>query len=525
LRSVQPTTVARESGHEKSAATLDTWREKLKRLDLGELKRRYIRWGVHPDARKHPVADQPIEALPLPSRLHVPLQQHVGAPARPVVKVGQRVLKGELIACGQGNVSAPVHAPTSGVVAAFGDCPAPHPSGLPYTVIVIEPDGEDRWGELEVCPDPFALAPDEIAARVAAAGIVGMGGATFPSAVKLALGRRKKVETLIVNGGECEPYLSCDDRLMRERADGVVDGMRIIRHAIGATEILCGIEDNKPQAIAVMRQAASTFPEIKVVAVPSRYPMGSDKQLINTLTGKEVPADGRAADAGVLVHNVGTCFATHEALRLGRPLVRRIVTVNGGAVAAPRNLEVPIGALVSDLFDHCGGLTEEPARIVLGGPMMGMPLPDTNVPVIKGVSGVLALTRSEVARAMPAPCVRCATCVGACPQNLIPLEIAAFIRAGELEGAEDWGLNDCIGCGCCAYICPAHIPLAQYFDYAKGELAARERARLKQEATRKLAEQRTERLAREAQAKADAAARRKAEKAKAKAAAASAPVS
>jgi electron transport complex protein RnfC len=311
LRSVQPTTVARESGHEKSAATLDTWREKLKRLDLGELKRRFIRWGVHPDARKHPAADQPIEAMPLPSRLHVPLQQHVGAPARPVVKSGQQVLKGELIARGQGNVSAPVHAPTSGIIAAIGDCSAPHPSGLPYPAITIEPDREDRWSEAEVCPDPFALAPDEIAARVAAAGIVGMGGATFPSAVKLALGRRKNVETLIVNGGECEPYLSCDDRLMRERADGVVDGMRIIRHAIGATEILCGIEDNKPQAIAAMRQAASTFPEIKVVAVPSRYPMGSDKQLINTPTGKEVPADGRAADAGVLVHTVGTCFATH----------------------------------------------------------------------------------------------------------------------------------------------------------------------------------------------------------------------
>jgi electron transport complex protein RnfC len=205
----------------------------LKRLDLGELKRRYIRWGVHPDPRKHPAADQPIEAMPLPSRLHVPLQQHVGAPARAVVKLGQQVLKGELIARGQGNVSAPVHAPTSGIIAAIGDCSAPHPSGLPYPAITIEPDREDRWSEAEVCPDPFALAPDEIAARVAAAGIVGMGGATFPSAVKLALGRRKNVETLIVNGGECEPYLSCDDRLMRERADGVVDGMRIIRHATG----------------------------------------------------------------------------------------------------------------------------------------------------------------------------------------------------------------------------------------------------------------------------------------------------
>jgi electron transport complex protein RnfC len=352
-----------------------------------------------------------------------------------------------------------------------------------------------------------------------------MGGATFPSAVKLALGRRVEVGTLVVNGGECEPYLSCDDRLMRERAADVVDGMRIIRHAIGAKEVLCGIEDNKPEALAAMRAAAAPFGEVRIVAVPSRYPMGSDKQLIQVLTGKEVPADGRAADVGVLVHNVGTANAVHRALRRGEPLISRIVTVNGGAVAAPRNLEVPLGAMLSALLEHCDGLVEPAARLVMGGPMMGNPLLSADVPVIKGTSGILALTRAEVEQGRESPCIRCASCVTACPMNLLPLEMSALIRAGELDAAVGWGLKDCIACGSCSYVCPAHIPLAHYFDHAKGELAARERAKMKQEATRQLAEQRSQRMAREAQEKAEAAARRKAERERAKAAKAAAAAS
>lgn len=489
---------------------------------IGWLKRASLRWGVHPEARKRPAADRPIGALPLPTHLHLPLQQHVGAPAKPVVTVGQRVRKGELIAHGQGNISAPLHAPTSGVVAAISDFPAPHPSGLVAPAITIDVDGDERWVELDAPADPFALSPQEIAARVAAAGVVGMGGATFPSAVKLALGRRVEVGTLVINGGECEPYLSCDDRLMRERAADVVDGMRIVRHAIGAREILCGIEDNKPEALAAMRSAAAHCGEVKIVAVPSRYPMGSDKQLIQTLTGKEVPAEGRAADVGVLVHNVGTAYAVHRAVRRGEPLISRIVTVNGGAVAAPRNLEVPIGVLLSELIEHCGGLSATPARLVMGGPMMGQQLGSIHVPVVKGTSAVLALTRSEVEQQRPAPCIRCASCVSVCPMNLLPLEMAALIRAGELEAAVGWGLKDCIACGSCSYVCPAHIPLVHYFDHAKGELAARERAKMKQEATRQLAELRAQRMAREAQEKAEAAARRKAERERARAARAAA---
>jgi electron transport complex protein RnfC len=347
---------------------------------------------------------------------------------------------------------------------------------------------------------------------VGAAGIVGLGGAAFPSAVKLNLSRKSGVSTLVMNGGECEPYLTCDDRLMRERARDVVAGIRLIRQAVGAAEVLVGIEDNKPEAIAAMAQAAAGT-DVRVVAVPAMYPMGSEKQLIQVLLGKEVPAGGRAADIGVLVHNVGTAYAIWQAVALGRPLVSRVVTVSGGAVAAPNNLEVPIGTPVEALFQACGGFRVEPARLILGGPMMGSQIPGTHVPVVKGTSGVLALTADELGRTQPAPCIRCSTCVRACPVGLLPLEMAARIRVGDLNAAVDVGLKDCIACGSCSYVCPAHIPLVHWFDHAKGELAARERGKLKNEATKRLADERTARMARIAREREEAAQARAAAKA------------
>jgi electron transport complex protein RnfC len=477
------------------------------------------RWGIHPDDHKRPAADAPLRRLPPPERVYMPLQQHVGGAARPIVLVGQQVRKGQLLAEAQGNVSAPIHAPVSGTVAAIGEITAPHASGLPFTAIALDNDGEDRWIEAEAVDDFFVLSPEEITRRTAAAGIVGLGGATFPSAVKFALGRRLKVDTLIVNGGECEPYLSSDDRMMRDFAGQVVDGVRIVMHAIGAREALVGIEDNKPEAIEAMRRAAAPYAEVKIRPVPARYPMGSDKQLIQTLTGREVPADARAAEVGVLVHNVSTCAAVHQAVRYGRPLVERIVTINGAAVRDPGNLLAPIGTLVSELLAYCG-LKEEPARIILGGPMMGTPLPHAQVPLVKGASGILAFDAAEAHLPPPGPCVRCGNCVAACPMGLLPMAMGAHIRAGDLEGAERHHLGDCISCGCCAYVCPSHIPLVQYFNHAKGELWAKERAKLRTEATRRLAEARVQRLEREAKEKAEAAARRKAERAAAKAAAA-----
>jgi electron transport complex protein RnfC len=468
-----------------------------------------LRGGVHPVSRKELAADRAIRVLPMPERLYVPLLQHVGAPAQPLVNVGDRVLKGQLIGASQGVISAPIHAPTSGRILSIGDYPAAHPSGLTAPTVTIESDGEDRWMEIEIASDPFALTPDQIAARVGAAGIVGMGGATFPSAVKLNLSRKNNVHTLIINGGECEPYITCDDRLMRERAAEIIEGARLICYAVGAAEVLVGIEENKPEALVAM-QAAAAGTEVKVIAVPAMYPMGWDKQMIRALTGREVPADGRTADIGVLVHNVATAYAVRDTVRFGRPLVSRLVTVSGGAVVEPGNLQVPIGTLVETLFEYCGGFRNKPARLVLGGPMMGIQLATAAVPMVKGTSGVLALTASEIASAQPAACIRCSSCVRACPVGLLPLDMAAHIRAGDSNGAVSLGLKDCIACGCCSFVCPSHIPLVHYFNFAKGELMEQERVKLKQEATKKLADARNERIARIERERAEAAARRKA---------------
>ena len=470
-------------------------------------------WGVHPADHKRPASDVPVRRLPMPPRVYLMLAQHVGAPARPVMLVGQKVKKGELIAAAQGNISAPLHASTSGTICAIGEITAPHSSGLPGMAISIDADGEDAWIETELPADPFALSPADIANRVAAAGVVGLGGATFPSSVKLNLGRRSGIDTLIINGSECEPYLSCDDRLMRDKADDIVSGIRLMLISTGAQIARVGIENNKPEAIAAMREAAAGFAAISIVPVPARYPMGSDRQLIIELSGREVPSDARAADVGVIVHNVGTAHAVQQAVCLGRPLVSRLMTLNGGAAATPGNYEVPLGTLISDLIAFTGGQKGEIVKLVMGGPMMGSILPHARVPVVKGTSGVLLLDAGEAAESEPEACIRCGSCVKACPMGLLPLEMSARIRNDDMDGAANLGLGDCIACGCCAYVCPSHIPLVQYFYHAKGELSARQRTQLRGEATRKLALQRQERLARESREKAEAAALRKAQRA------------
>lgn len=469
-----------------------------------------FRGGVHPEDRKALSGERPIERIALPHLLHVPLQQHIGAAANPAVRRGQLVRKGDLLGERQGAISAPVHAPTSGRVVGIGRYPANHPSGLSVATITLLPDGEDRWSdELDGVADPFALTTEEIAARVAAAGIVGLGGATFPAAVKLNLRQRYRLHTLIINGSECEPYLTCDDRLMREQPAAILDGARIMAHALGAERILIAIENNKPLAQAALTEAARAFSDVRIARLPNRYPMGSEKHLALTLTGRETPARGLTADIGVVVHNPATAYAVHDALRQGRPLVERVVTVTGEAVARPSNLRVPVGTPVEHLLAHCGGLVEEPERLISGGPMMGQPLPSLRVPIVKGSNGVLALTRREVHRREPMPCIRCGQCVAACPCGLLPLDLAARIRAADLEGAVRHGLMDCIGCGSCAYVCPAHLPLVQFINYAKGEMAARGRARHKQIETKRLAEHRTARMEAAKQAKREAMARRK----------------
>ncbi len=481
-------------------------------FDLASLwSRGKIRGGVHPEARKATTAERPIDTtLPLPRMLYLALQQHVGQPAEPVVKVGDHVRKGQLLAASQGAVSAPVHAPTSGSIFDIMDFPSAHPSVLPTPTLLLEPDGEDRWidgiGEI----DPFTLSPGEISARVGAAGVVGMGGAAFPSAVKLNLGRRTRIQTLLINGGECEPYLSCDDRLMRERASDIVDGIRIMLRALECRHAIVGIEDNKPAAYAAMCEAAARFGQIEITQVPSLYPMGWDKQLIGYLTGKEVPAGGRSADVGVLMHNVATAYAVQQAIRFGRPLVSRIVTVSGGAVESPRNVEAPIGTPLADLLQFCGYDPAAAARFVMGGPMMGDALPHPNVPLVKGACGILALTAAEIAASDAKACIRCSRCVSACPAGLLPLEMMTRIRAGQLESAVGYGLKDCISCGSCSYVCPSQIPLVHYFKYASSELVARQQARHKSEQTKRLVEEKQARIARHKQELAALAAARKA---------------
>jgi electron transport complex protein RnfC len=453
-----------------------------------------IRGGIHPDYRKELSGERAIEALPLPNRLYIPLQQHIGAPAEILVSAGDLVKKGQVIARRQGQVSAHHHASTSGRVVAVTEIPAPHPSGLPQPTIVIEPDGREEWAALpEPIADPFALAPEVIEERVAESGIVGMGGASFPSAVKLQLGIRHRIETLLINGAECEPYLTCDDRVMREHADAVIDGARIMAHALGAPNIVVGIEENKPQALAAMTVAASAFPNIEIAALPVKYPMGSERHLTLAITGLETPARKLTADLGVVVHNVATARAVHQAVRLGRPLIARVVTVSGEAMREPKNIEAPIGARVSDLIDFCGGFAQRPERLIQGGPMMGTPLPNLEVPVVKGTSGILALTAEEINDRPADPCIRCGACVNICACGLTPVELAAHIRHDDLEGAATLGLLDCVSCGSCSWVCPSHIPLVHYFNYAKGALNAQDRENRKTERTRTLVEAHTAR--------------------------------
>jgi len=472
-----------------------------------------IRGGVHPEPRKEATADRPIDTdFPLPPMLYLALQQHVGQPAEPIIKVGDKVLKGQLLAVSQGNISAPVHAPTSGVIMDIMDYPSAHPSALPTPTLLLAPDGEERWMERREIGDPFSLDPEEISLRVGAAGVVGLGGAAFPSKVKLNLGRRTQIQTLLINGGECEPYLTCDDRLMRERAREVVDGILIMLHGLGSQQSIVGIEDNKPEAYEAMRLAAAELGQgkVRIALVPSLYPMGWDKQLIRYLTGKEVPAGGRATDVGVLMHNVGTAYAVQQAIRYAKPLISRVITVSGGAVGAPRNVDAPLGTPLSSLLDYCGYRPEDAVRFVMGGPMMGDALPHPNVPLVKGACGILALTREEVSASDAKSCIRCSRCVSACPVGLLPLEMMTRIRAGQLESALGYGLKDCISCGSCSYVCPSEIPLVHYFKYANGELLTRDQANHKADQTKRLSEEKLARIERQKQEAAAAAAARKA---------------
>jgi len=475
-----------------------------------------IRGGVHPDERKL-TREITIMRVPTPRRLYLPLKQHIGAPAKPCRVPGEIIHKGALLARSQGNVSAHIHAPCSGHVEDIVHWPAPHPSGLPTKVMVVVNDGKEICEDVSVPVNPFYLRPEVIAERVGLSGIVGLGGATFPAAVKLTLGQSHKTPILIINGCECEPYLTCDDRLMQERTHDVLDGVRILSQALAGPETIIAIEANKPDAIRLMEEAASHYGNIRVMAVPTRYPMGSEKQLIEFVTGRQVPVGKLSADIGVMLHNIATAYAVNRAVREGKPLTSRIVTVSGGAVQRPGNYEVPVGMLISDLLEFCG-LKEEPARLIMGGPMMGQAIPHARIPVTKGCNGVLAMSAAEVARRVEHPCIRCASCVDACPIGLSPLTMSAFLKNDKLDAAVDIGLRDCILCGSCSFACPSGIPLAHYFNYGKGELISRAQQQQKDDEIKRLIQDRQVRMERLEKEREEAMARRKAEIAARKAA-------
>jgi Na+-translocating ferredoxin:NAD+ oxidoreductase subunit C len=450
--------------------------------------------GIHPAENKQQSNSRPIQPAPLPKRLILPLNQHIGAPAQPCVVVGEHVLKGQLIATANGVISVPVHAPTSGTVSFIGPQPYPHVSGLLSDAIVLDSDGVEQWCALAPCADYQRLAPSELLERIRAAGISGLGGAGFPTAVKLSARVAQKIHTLIINGTECEPYITADDCLMRERAAQLISGIEILVQLIAPDQVLIGIEDNKPQAIAAVQTALGERP-FSLRVLPTKYPSGGEKQLIQILTGMEVPSGGLPADIGILCQNVGTAVAIHQAIIHGRPLISRITTLTGAALSQPMNVEALIGTPVAELLAYAGLHTEQLDRLLMGGPMMGFSLPSLDVPLIKTSNCLLASTAAELPAPAPAlPCIRCGDCAEVCPASLLPQQLHFFALGQQHEQLKAHHLFDCIECGACAYVCPSSIPLVQYYRAAKADIRDLESKQLKAEQARQRFEQRQERL-------------------------------
>lgn len=436
------------------------------------MKMKTFRGGVHPEYGKELSSQKAIKELAAPSQVVVPLQQHIGAPADALVKKGDEVLVGQLIAQANHPVSANVHSPVSGTVIAVE--PRPHTSGRSVMAVVIENDGADNWVDLEGHPDPVQLSAEEIRDRVTKAGIVGMGGAAFPTGVKLNPPKDKKIDYFILNGSECEPYLTADHRTMIEYPHDVILGTKLLAKACGAKHIIIGIEENKPDAIKAMKEHAGSE-NIEVVPLDTKYPQGGEKQLIKALTGREVPQNGLPFQVGIVVQNVGTVLAAAVACRDGKPLVSRVVTVTGAGVKEPQNFLVRLGTSFKDLIEAAGGFSSEPGKVIAGGPMMGLAQFDLDVPVVKGTSGILVFTKEDSKQFDPMPCIKCARCVDVCPAYLLPLRLEAYGMNAMWDEAAEYGAMDCIECGCCTYICPSKRYLLHWIRLAKNQILAAQR--------------------------------------------------
>jgi electron transport complex protein RnfC len=426
-------------------------------------------------------ADKALEEMPAPERVIIPLIQHFGKPAEPLVQKGDEVSVGQKIGKANTLFSASVHSSVSGKVLSVDD--SIHPAGKPCLAITISNDGQDRAVRKEGKKEPFSLTPDEIRQVITEAGIVGLGGAAFPTAVKLSPPKDKPIDTLIINGCECEPMLTADYRLMLEATEDILNGAELARKACGAKRVIIGIEDNKKEAFQKFQKALSSFSSAaansgeplsrEVSLLKTKYPQGAEKNLIYALLQREVPRGGLPFDVGVVVQNVGTVKAIWEAASLGKPLYERALTVAGSGIKNPKNLVVRIGTTFQKVVDFCGGLNNGASVMVMGGPMMGLAQWTLEVPVVKGTSGILAW---EAPRLQPElPCIRCGRCVEHCPMGLVPTHLAKCVKFDNLAEAEKWGVLDCVECGCCQYSCPSKIPLVHWIRLGKNRVASMKR--------------------------------------------------
>ncbi|MDI6786063.1 MAG: electron transport complex subunit RsxC [bacterium] len=426
--------------------------------------------GIHPPKNKDLTRDKAIKTIPFPPKVIIPLIQHIGAPANVCVKVGDEVKTGQVVGEANGFVSVPVHASISGKVVEIAN--KPHPVKGECMSVIIESDGEDNWIERHVSGNGWEDFPiDKIKNKIKDAGICGMGGATFPTHVKLSPPKEKKIDTIIINGAECEPYLSADHRVMLEDVNSVIMGLKIIMKVLGAKKAYIGIEDDKEDALSIMHSAVVRESNMEVVALKAKYPQGAEKQLIKVILNREVPSGGLPMDVGVIVHNVGTAVAIANAIVNGQPLIDRVVCVSGEGIARSANLKVRIGTLFSDVINECGGFRGDVAKIINGGPMMGLAQYTTEVPVIKGTSGILILSTDEVKVESANVCIRCGMCLEACPMYLVPSKLGSLIENNCIKEAKEEGVLDCVECGSCAYTCPSKRPLIHYIKYAKLQIS------------------------------------------------------